>query len=98
MRTIFDHAISTGTVPSLNIPCMSRTTSFHIIHTVSFSLLAYLRHPFKSSALVPDGPPYIPVLRPRTSISSSAFVGTSSMISVGWNNIVALSLAGGRHL
>ena len=64
MRNIFAHAISTGTVLSLKITCTIRTTSSHLLSTSSFSCLAYLRHPFKYSSLMPDGTPALPNLIP----------------------------------
>ena len=98
MRTIFDHAISSGIVPSLNITCTSRTARSHRLPSGSFSRQASLRHPFRSSALIPDRPPALPPFIPYTTSSTSAYVSMSLLTVFSCTNIGTLIVSGGRHM
>ena len=98
MRTIFAHDISSGTVLSLNITCTSRTFSSHILPSGSFYRLDSFLHPFRSSSLMPDGPPFLPRFSPHTASLTSASVGAPFLTAAGCTNIGTLILSGGQHL
>ena len=77
---------------------MNLTDSHHQCVTGSVSLDASLNHLFRSSALMPDGPPALPLLTLHTSCANSSSPVILSSTSAGITSMGTQSPSGGLHL
>ena len=98
VKSIVAHVTSFGTTPSSNVLLISLNNSFHRLLVRLFSHEASHNHPFRSSALIPDGPPALPPFSPLTAFSISASSGTLLSTSAGVTRVGTRSPSGGMHL
>ena len=73
-----------GRQPSQKSSCVILTTASHLVVVGSLSRVASIRHIFRCSAHIPDGPPDFPVWIPSTSAAISSSLGGSLLIAAGW--------------
>ena len=97
-KKIVAHATSSVTTPSSKVFCMILTNSLHQCVTDYGSLDASFNHSLRSSALMPDGAPSLPLLKIRTACATYSYPGIPSSTAAGVTIMGTRIPSGGLHL